>query len=90
MYGFLFIRTQMEYVRQFCINKANNNIIKKLRKDAFKKVHSLDAKYFVDNKSGEIGTRFFDEIEKVRGYLTAVFGNIWIEMIVLMVTTKAC
>lgn len=81
---FLFIRTPMEYVRQFCIHKANNNIIKRLRKDAFKKVHSLDAKYFVDNKSGEIGTRFFDDIEKVRGFLTAVFGNIWIEMIVLL------
>jgi ATP-binding cassette, subfamily B, putative efflux pump len=81
---FLLIRTPMEYVRQFCIHKANNNIIKQLRRDAFKKVHSLDAKYFVDNKSGEIGTRFFDDIEKVRGYLTAVFGNIWIEMIVLL------
>lgn len=81
---FLFIRTPMEYVRQFCIHKANNNIIKCLRKDAFKKVHSLDAKYFVDNKSGEIGTRFFDDIEKIRGFLTAVFGNIWIEMIVLL------
>lgn len=81
---FLFVRTPMEYVRQFCIHKANNNIIKNLRKDAFKKVHALDAKYFADNKSGEIGTRFFDDIEKVRGYLTAVFGNIWIEMIVLL------
>lgn len=38
----------------------------------------------MDNKSGEIGTRFFDDIEKVRGFLTAVFGNIWIEMIVLL------
>ncbi|WML57885.1 ABC transporter ATP-binding protein [Neobacillus sp. PS2-9] len=81
---FLLIRTPMEYVRQFCIQKANNNIIKQLRKDAFQKVHSLDAKYFVENKSGEIGTRFFDDIEKVRGFLTAVFGNIWIEMIVLL------
>lgn len=86
---FLFIRTPMEYVRQFCIHKANNNIIKQLRKDAFKKVHALDAKYFVDNKSGEIGTRFFDDIEKVRGYLTAVFGNIWIEMIVLLFVVVA-
>jgi ATP-binding cassette, subfamily B, putative efflux pump len=81
---FLLIRTPMEYVRQFFIHKANNNIIKQLRRDAFNKVHSLDAKYFVNNKSGEIGTRFFDDIEKVRGYLTAVFGNIWIEMIVLI------
>jgi ABC-type multidrug transport system fused ATPase/permease subunit len=81
---FLLIRAPMEYVRQFCIHKANNAIIKKLRKDAFKKVHALDAKYFVENKSGEIGTRFFDDIEKVRGFLTAVFGNIWIEMIVLL------
>jgi ATP-binding cassette, subfamily B, putative efflux pump len=81
---FLLIRTPMEYVRQFCIHKANNNIIKQLRKDAFQKVHSLDARYFVENKSGEIGTRFFDDIEKVRGFLTAVFGNIWIEMIVLL------
>jgi ATP-binding cassette, subfamily B, putative efflux pump len=81
---FLVIRAPMEYVRQFCIQKANNNIIKQLRQDAFQKVHSLDAKYFVENKSGEIGTRFFDDIEKVRGYLTAFFGNIWIEMIVLL------
>jgi len=81
---FLLVRAPMEYVRQFCIHKANNNIIRNLRKDAFKKVHTLDAKYFADNKSGEIGTRFFDDIEKVRGYLTAVFGNIWIEMIVLL------
>src|SRR5690606_19811245 len=39
---FLFLRTPMEYIRQFCIHKANNNIIKQLRKDAFQKVHSLD------------------------------------------------
>ncbi|USK68596.1 ABC transporter ATP-binding protein [Peribacillus asahii] len=81
---FLFIRTPMEYVRQYCIHQGNNNIIKRLRKEAFKKVHSLDAKYFVENKSGEIGTRFFDDIEKIRGLLTAVLGNIWIEMIVLL------
>ncbi|EIJ78424.1 ABC-type multidrug protein lipid transport system ATPase component [Bacillus methanolicus PB1] len=84
---FIFIRKPMEYVRQFCIHKANNNIIKALRKEAFNKIHSLDAKYFADNKSGEIGTRFFDDIEKVRGYLTALFGNIWIEMIVLVFVT---
>lgn len=29
---FLFIRTPMEYVRQYCMHKANNNIIKALRK----------------------------------------------------------
>lgn len=81
---FLFVRTPMEYVRQYCIHTANNRIIKELRKDAFKKVHSLDAKYFVDNKSGEIGTRFFDDIEKVRGLLMALFGNIGIEVIVLL------
>lgn len=85
---FIFIRKPMEYVRQFCIHKANNNIIKALRKEAFNKIHSLDAKYFADNKSGEIGTRFFDDIEKIRGYLTAVFGNIWIEMIVLVFVTS--
>jgi ATP-binding cassette, subfamily B, putative efflux pump len=84
MVVFIFIRMPMEYVRQYCIHTANNNIIKALRVDAFKKVHSLDAKYFTENKSGEIGTRFFDDIEKVRGYLTALFGNVWIEMISLL------
>jgi ATP-binding cassette, subfamily B, putative efflux pump len=81
---FLLIRAPMEYVRQFYIHRANNQIIKQLRQDVFKKVQSLDAKYFVENKSGEIGTRFFDDIEKVKGYLTALCGNIWIEMIVLL------
>lgn len=31
---------------------------------------------------------WFDDIEKIRGYLTAVFGNIWIEMIVLVFVTS--
>ncbi|GIQ61567.1 hypothetical protein PACILC2_01350 [Paenibacillus cisolokensis] len=81
---FFLIRAPMEYVRQFFMHKANNNIIKALRKDAFSKIHSLDAKYLADNKSGEIGIRFFDDIEKIRGFMTAVFSNIWIEMIVLL------
>lgn len=81
---FLFLRYPMEFVRQFCIHTANNHILKRLRQDIFEKIHSLDAKYFTENKSGEIGTRFFDDVEKVKGYLTACFGNILIEMIVLV------
>lgn len=81
---FILLRGPMEYVRQQYLHKANNRIIRKLREDAFDKVHRLDAKYFADNKSGEIGTRFFDDIEKVRGLMTALFANIWIEMIVLL------
>ena len=81
--AFFLVRGPMEYVRQFFLHKANNNIIKELRKDAFRKVHALDAKYFADHKSGEIGTRFFDDIEKIRGYMTALFSNVWIELTVL-------
>jgi len=80
---FFLIRGPMEYVRQYCMHKANNNIIKALRRDAFRKVHALDAKYFADHKSGEIGTRFFDDIEKLKGFMTAMFANVWIELIVL-------
>lgn len=35
------------------------------------------------DRSGEIGTRFFDDIERVRGYLTAALSNVWIETVVL-------
>jgi len=80
---FFLIRGPMEYVRQFFLHKANNNIIKALRTDTFRKIRTLDAKYFTEKRSGEIGARFFDDIEKIRGYLTAVFSNIWMEMIVL-------
>jgi len=81
--AFFLVRGPMEYVRQFFLHKANNNIIKELRTDAFRKVHALDAKYFADHKSGEIGSRFFDDIEKIRGYMTALFSNVWIELAVL-------
>ncbi|WP_308639786.1 ABC transporter ATP-binding protein [Paenibacillus silvisoli] len=80
---FFIIRAPMEYVRQYFMNKANNRIIASLRKDTFAKVHALDSKYFADHRSGEIGTRFFDDIEKIRGYMTALFSNIWIELVVL-------
>jgi len=80
---FFLVRGPMEYVRQFFLHKANNNIIRDLRLDAFRKVHALDAKYFADHKSGEIGTRFFDDIERIRGFMTAMFSNVWIELTVL-------
>lgn len=80
---FFLIRGPMEYVRQFFMHKANNNIIRHMRMDVFRKVHRLDAGYFANHKSGEIGTRFFEDIEKIRGLMTALFANIWIEVIVL-------
>jgi subfamily B ATP-binding cassette protein MsbA len=55
-----------------------------LRKDVFAKVLRLDVKYFTEHKVGEIGTRFFEDIEKIRGLMTALFSNIWIEIIVLL------
>ncbi|GIP37366.1 putative multidrug export ATP-binding/permease protein YgaD [Paenibacillus sp. J31TS4] len=81
---FFLIRGPMEYVRQWFLHKANNNIIRDLRTDTFQKVHKLDADYLADHKSGEIGTRFFDDIEKIRGYMTAMFSNVWIELTVLL------
>lgn len=81
---FFLIRGPMEYVRQFYLHKANNNIIRQLRMDVFRKVHKLDTGYFVNHKSGEIGARFFEDIERIRGLMTALFANIWIEMIVLV------
>ncbi|MFC5529611.1 ABC transporter ATP-binding protein [Cohnella yongneupensis] len=84
---FFAVRAPMEYVRQYFMNKANNRIITALRQDVFAKVHALDAKYFADNRSGEIGTRFFDDVEKIRGYMTAIFSNVWIETIVLLFVT---
>ena len=81
---FLAVRAPMEYVRQFFMNKGNNNVMNELRKRAFVKVQQLDAKYFVEHKSGELSTRFLDDIEKLRSYLTAVMSNIWIEIIVLL------
>ncbi|MCC2686677.1 MAG: ABC-type multidrug protein lipid transport system ATPase component [Paenibacillaceae bacterium] len=80
---FLLLRAPMEYVRQYAMHKANNNIIQALRKAIFAKIHALDAKYFTDNKSGQIGARFFDDVEKARGFMTAVFANVGIELIVL-------
>jgi subfamily B ATP-binding cassette protein MsbA len=80
---FFGVRAPMEYVRQYFMNKANNRVMTLLRQDMFAKVHALDARYYADNRSGEIGTRFLDDIEKIRGYMTAVFSNIWMELIVL-------
>ncbi len=81
--AFFLVRGPMEYVRQYFLHKANNNIVKALRADAFRKVHTLDAKYFADHKSGEIGTRLLDDVEKLRGYMTALYSNLWIELTVL-------
>ncbi|WP_276356902.1 ABC transporter ATP-binding protein [Cohnella caldifontis] len=86
---FFLVRAPMEFVRQYFLHKANNNVIKALRRDTFAKVHALDAKYLADHKSGEIGTRFFDDIEKIRGYLTAALSNIWIETVVLLFVVGA-
>lgn len=87
VFVFLMVRAPMEYVRQYFMNRANNRIMTHLRKDVFSKLQSLDTKYFADHKSGEIGSYFFDDIEKIKGYMTAMFSNVWIEMIVLLCVT---
>lgn len=73
---FLIIRGPMEYIRQFFMHKANNHMIRRLRRDVFKKLHQLDAGYMSEQKSGAIAARFFEDIEKVRGLTTALLANI--------------
>ncbi|PYI57249.1 ABC transporter ATP-binding protein [Paenibacillus flagellatus] len=86
---FFAVRGPMEYMRQLFMHKGNNKIVAAMRKDAFRKVHDLDASYFARHKSGEIGTRVIDDIEKMKGFLTAVFSNVWIELIVLLFVVGA-
>jgi ATP-binding cassette, subfamily B, multidrug efflux pump len=74
--GLLLIAAIFQFYKTFLLQKASNQIVKKMRNDIFEHTQRIPINYFVDNPAGTIVARVTNDTEAIRDLYERVLSII--------------
>ncbi|GGA73056.1 ABC transporter ATP-binding protein [Ornithinibacillus halotolerans] len=74
--GLLLIAAIFQFYKTFLLQKASNQIVKKMRNDIFEHTQAIPINYYVDNPAGSIVARVTNDTEAIRDLYERVLSII--------------
>ncbi len=81
----VFIRSILRYSFQMIFEHVSQNAIYNIREDIYRKIQSLDFKFFDTNKTGDIMARMTGDLEAVRHFIAWVIYNTFFNGLIFIV-----
>ena len=82
---FVVIRPPVEYFRQYLAQWTSNKILYDIRKKLYGHLQMLSAKYYSDNKVGEIISRVINDVEQTKDFMMTGLMNIWLDLATILI-----
>ncbi|WP_052254445.1 ABC transporter ATP-binding protein [Salinicoccus sp. YB14-2] len=82
---FVVIRPPVEYFRQYLAQWTSNKILYDIRKKLYGHLQMLSAKYYFDNKVGEIISRVINDVEQTKDFIMTGLMNIWLDLATILI-----
>lgn len=82
---FVVIRPPVEYFRQYLAQWTSNKILFDIRKKLYGHLQMLSAKYYSDNKVGEIISRVINDVEQTKDFIMTGLMNIWLDLATILI-----
>jgi len=82
---FVVIRPPVEYFRQYLAQWTSNKILYDIRKKLYGHLQMLSAKYYSDNKVGEIISRVINDVEQTKDFIMTGLMNIWLDLATILI-----
>ena len=82
---FVVIRPPVEYFRQYLAQWTSNKILFDIRKKLYGHLQMLSAKYYSDNKVGEIISRVINDVEQTKDVIMTGLMNIWLDLATILI-----
>lgn len=82
---FVVIRPPVEYFRQYLAQWTSNKILYDIRKKLYGHLQMLSAKYYSDNKVGEIISRVINDVEQTKDFIMTGLMNIWLDLATIII-----
>ncbi|MCD2137670.1 ABC transporter ATP-binding protein [Salinicoccus halitifaciens] len=82
---FVIIRPPVEYFRQYLAQWTSNKILYDIRKKLYGHLQMLSAKYYSNNKVGEIISRVINDVEQTKDFIMTGLMNIWLDLATILI-----
>nr|WP_255695462.1 ABC transporter ATP-binding protein [Salinicoccus sp. ID82-1] len=82
---FLIIRPPVEYFRQYLAQWTSNKIIYDIRKKMYSHLQMLSAKFYSNNKVGEVISRVINDVEQTKDFIMTGLMNIWLDLVTILI-----
>ncbi|MFD2831301.1 ABC transporter ATP-binding protein [Corticicoccus populi] len=82
---FLIIRPPVEYFRQYLAQGTSNKILYDIRKKLYGHLQMLSAKFYSNNKVGEIISRVINDVEQTKDFIMTGLMNIWLDLVTIFI-----
>ncbi len=80
---FVIVRGPVEYGRQYFAQWTSNRILFDMRNRLYDHIQKLSLRFFQNRKSGEIISRFMNDVEQTRNLVEIGLMNVWLDMFTL-------
>ncbi len=82
---FIIVRPPIEFLRQYMAQWTSNKILYDIRKKLYDHLQALSAKFYANNKVGEVISRVINDVEQTKDFIMTGLMNIWLDCITIII-----
>lgn len=82
---FVVLRPPVEFFRQYLAQRTSNKILYDIRKKLYGHLQMLSAKFYSNNKVGEIISRVINDVEQTKDFIMTGLMNVWLDLVTIII-----
>lgn len=82
---FVVIRPPVEFFRQYLAQRTSNKILYDIRKKLYGHLQMLSAKFYSNNKVGEVISRVINDVEQTKDFIMTGLMNVWLDLVTIII-----
>ena len=82
---FVVLRPPVEYLRQYLAQRTSNKILYDIRKKLYGHLQMLSAKFYANNKVGEVISRVINDVEQTKDFIMTGLMNVWLDLVTIII-----
>ncbi|CAD2080916.1 Putative multidrug export ATP-binding/permease protein [Jeotgalicoccus aerolatus] len=82
---FVVVRPPVEFFRQYLAQRTSNKILYDIRKKLYGHLQMLSAKFYSNNKVGEVISRVINDVEQTKDFIMTGLMNVWLDLVTIII-----
>ncbi|CEA03982.1 Putative multidrug export ATP-binding/permease protein [Jeotgalicoccus saudimassiliensis] len=82
---FIVLRPPVEFFRQYLAQRTSNKILYDIRKKLYGHLQMLSAKFYSNNKVGEVISRVINDVEQTKDFIMTGLMNVWLDLVTIII-----
>lgn len=82
---FIIVRPPVEYARQYLAQWVGSHVLYDIRDRLFDHLQKLSLRFYSEKKTGEIISRFINDVEQTLAFVITGLMNVWLDVVTILI-----